>query len=213
MGNGTIEIVRINRELGFKATTLETFAYYNYVEGHTDEEGTNLPDDKEFIYPIEMLTIADLCQVQSSDPSFSSFHPLIKNTNGSMSVDEVLIWDKVKTLSVSKWSQIENKQQHDLNLGTASEPNIIQMDTIVPARLAVEAEELFHAFKDVLRGPIMTSEAFRSYCQTQNRVRQNHPDSPPSSLPNKSLFCTTHQRQSGQPIVHASFIKPVKQET
>jgi hypothetical protein len=38
ISNGTIRIVRINRELGFEATTPDSLVCYNYVEGFTDEE-------------------------------------------------------------------------------------------------------------------------------------------------------------------------------
>lgn len=70
MENDTIQTFCINRKLGFEATTLEMLVCYNYVEGLIDKEETILVNAKEFICPIGTLAIADLCHVQSSDPSF-----------------------------------------------------------------------------------------------------------------------------------------------
>jgi hypothetical protein len=95
------------------------------VEGLTDEEETILLDAEEFIHPIGTLAVANLCQIQPFDPSFSPSNSLIPHTEGSMSVDEIRIWEKVKTIPIAKWSQTEDDELRNLNLGSTIEPNII----------------------------------------------------------------------------------------
>lgn len=38
MDNGTLKIVKINWELGFKVVTPHALVYYNFIEGIKDEE-------------------------------------------------------------------------------------------------------------------------------------------------------------------------------
>jgi hypothetical protein len=47
------------------------------------------------------------------------------------------------------WSQTEEEQLRDFNLGTDTDPNIIHIGTSVPNSLLPEAEDLFRTFKDV----------------------------------------------------------------
>ena len=42
MGNGTVKIVKINRQLGYEAVTPHALVYYNFAEGITDDEETIL---------------------------------------------------------------------------------------------------------------------------------------------------------------------------
>ena len=73
MGNGTVRTVRINRKLGFEATTPDALVCYNYVEGLTDEEEVILLEAEEFLHPIGTLAIDDICQVSTTDLSFPSY--------------------------------------------------------------------------------------------------------------------------------------------
>jgi hypothetical protein len=148
MGNGTIRIVQINRKLGIEATTPDESICYNYMEGLTHEEEVILLEAEEFLHPIGTLATADIFQVSSTNPSFPSL-PLISPIEGSMPIDEVPIWKKVKTICIAKWSQTEEDQLRDLNLGTTTDPSIIRIGTIILENLLPQRKELFHSFKDV----------------------------------------------------------------
>jgi len=157
MGDGTIRTIPVNRELGLEATTPETLVCYNYVEGLSDNEESILLAAEEFLHPIGTIAISDFYQVSTLDNP----DQLIRHTPDIMPVDEIPIHEKVKTIPVAHWSQTDDEQltDHnlgtddeqltDLNLGTDSDPQVVRIGIDLSPEMRTKAKELFTSFKDV----------------------------------------------------------------
>ena len=109
MGNGTVKIVKINRQLGYEAVTPHALVCYNFAEGITDDEETILFAADPTLQPLGTIDW-DVLSSQLPTPADDQMNTpdrLFPHSPGTIPVDETPIRDKVKTMDVAYWTHNE----------------------------------------------------------------------------------------------------------
>ena len=107
MGNGTIETVKINCQLGYEAMTPHALACYNFAEGITDDEETILLAADPTLQPLGTIDW-DVLSSQLptlADDQMNTPDRLFPHSPGTIPVEETPIREKVKTMDVAYWTQ------------------------------------------------------------------------------------------------------------
>ena len=171
MGNGTIKIVKINRQLGYEAVTPHALVYYNFAEGITDDEETILlvaDPTLQLVGTIDWDVLSSQLPT-SADDQMNTPDQLFPHSPGTIPVDETPIREKVKTMDVAYWTHNEQDKLQLLNLGTADDSKLVKMNANLNPQLTTDATSLFQEYRDVfafsyedLCSPMKICEVYRN---------------------------------------------------
>ena len=130
MGNGTVKIVKINRQLGYEAVTPHALVCYNFAEGITNDEETILLAADPTLQPVGTIDWDVLSSqlLTSADDQTNTRDRLFLHSPGTIPVDETPIREKVKTMDVAYWTHNEQDKLQLLNLGTTNNPKLVKLN-------------------------------------------------------------------------------------
>ena len=151
MGNGIVETVKINPQLGYEAVIPHALVCYNFAEGITDDEETILLAVDPTLQPVGTIDW-DVLSSQlptSADDQTNTPDRLFPHSPGTIPEDETPIRDKVITMDVAYWTHNEQDKLELLNLGTIDEPKLVKLNANLNPQLTTDATSLFKEYRDV----------------------------------------------------------------
>ena len=237
MANGTVKIVKINRQLGYKAVTPHALVCYNFVEGITDDEEAMLMASDPGLHTLGTIDLNLLNQASPVDPiTTSTIDPRselavnatkleptpgdspcidhsIHHSLGTMLVDETPIQQKLQFMDIAHWNHNKEDRLELINIDAPVDPKCLKLNANLSPTLRTSAESLFKEFIDIFSFSYEDLKGIPEHIAT-HQIELN----PTISPSHQARYCMNPNyakvvKDELERLLTAGFIAPIDQAT